>query len=91
MSFARTSTTNGIWRTWKNCKASQKCNCSVSSQVGESGITVPALLLTEALCVTMLLFEERNKLFTTRIYFLLVRNRLASYEKLVFVKTADWR
>ena len=37
------------------------------------------------------LFEERNKLFTTRIYFLLVRNRLASYEKLVFVKTADWR
>ena len=65
-----------------------RCN---SSRLENLELLVPMLLITEALCIVTLHFEERNRLFITRTSFLFVRNRLASYKKLVFVMTTEWR
>ena len=49
-----------------------KCNCAISNQIRESAIIVTSAAFTEALCITTLLFEERNKLFITRTSIFLI-------------------
>ena len=46
-----------------------KCNCAISNQIREYVIIVTSAAFTEALCITTVLFEERNKLFITRTSF----------------------
>ena len=49
-----------------------KCNCAISNQIRESAIIVTSAAFTEALCITTLLFEERNKLIITRTSIFLI-------------------
>ena len=79
MNLARNSTTNGAWRTWKNCKAIQCVIAPFQAKVRKTGNTVTSAAFLRRLNASRrCLFEARNRLFITRTSFLLVRNRLAS-------------